>query len=402
MTLLAQVIGFGPAALGLPLAADRTGNLSALAARGLAFVDRERSAAVMRTTRFPYLVESNSTAADFLAAVHPAGRFAPVMHGPAGRALAERAGEPVALRVVGQYLAALAESITSWLREGAGEIIYGQEIRWIRRAGDGTFTSLTADLRPVLRSQAVVLATGAREDTHHFSGRLGVDPARVVGSADILMGQLESAVRVAGAGGRIVIIGGSHSGFSVAGLLLRHCATLDEAQITIVHRGITLAFPSLAAMSRSPWGALSPPTVCPDTGMVNRFRGLRNRARELCTAALCGTERRIRLCEAASPQAASALAEAALIVYAAGYRSTTPDLIDDDGTPIPLPPTSGYVAVDDQCHVLGPDGPVPDLYGIGIGFARISRYGERRAALNFFHGPDAEDIVRALMQPVTT
>lgn len=399
MISLVQVIGFGPATLGLPLAADRMGELDRLAAHGMTIVDRAISPAVLRAGRFPFLVESNSAARDFVAGVDPAGRFGDVLDRPAGRRLVEHGDRPVPLRHVGEYLADLADEVAGWLRGSTGGIRYGREVRRIRRNTDGTFTSLCTAYRPVVRSHAVVLATGATEDT----ARHGVPGDRLVPSARLLMGDLGQVEHALRAGGPVVILGGSHSGFVAADMVLaRQGGAVRPGQITVVHRQIALAFSSVAELAAAGPLAEAPPMgpslVCPETGVVNRFNGLRGSARRLCAATLAGTEDRVRLCPAGTAEARRAIAGAAVVVHASGYRGTAPEVVDADGTVIALRRERGCLAVDENCQVLGPHGSVAGVHGLGIGFARGDEHGQRRTAINVFHGRDAEDIVRSLLQ----
>ncbi|MGX7825342.1 FAD/NAD(P)-binding protein [Actinokineospora sp. 24-640] len=385
MTPSVQVIGFGPAGLGLPLAADRLGRLDELGAAGLVFLDRARHAEALRVSRFPYLIDSNSPAGDFTAAVDPDGRFGPVLRRPAAAELRARAAEPVPLRLVGAYLGDMADNITTWLRTGAGEVRYGRAVATVRRHGT-TFTSYDAEGRPITDSRSVVLATGAREAVEVP----GVPPERVVASAAVLAGR-----RRAEPGGHAVIVGGSHSGFAVADVLLRKHGV---AGVTVVHRGLSLGFASLADLAGMDAALFAPSAVCRETGRVNRFTGLRSRARELCLAVLAGSEPRVRLCADGTPEAALALAEATLVVSASGYRSAVPALYDDEH-PVPVTRLGGAALVDDQCRVLGPDGPIAGVHGLGIGFARLHHTGERRVGVNVFHGPDAGDILANLLHP---
>jgi hypothetical protein len=403
MIPLVQVIGFGPATLGLPLAADRMGELDRLAAHGVTFVDRAISAAVLRSGRFPFLVESNSAARDFVAGVDPAGRFGGVLDRPAGRRLVRDGDRPVPLRHVGEYLADLADEVAGWLHGGTGGIRYGREVRRVRRNADGTFTSLCTAYRPVVRSHAVVLATGAIEDT----ARHGVPGDRLLPSARLLagdLGQVEQALR---AGRPVVILGGSHSGFVAADMVLGRCgAVVRPGQITVVHRRIALAFSTVAELAaagpRAEAPPMGPPVVCPETGVVNRFAGLRGSARRLCAAVLARAEQRVRLCPADTAEARQAIVGAAVVVHASGYRGTAPELVDADGTVIPLRRERGYLAVDDECQVLGPRGPVAAVHGLGIGFARGDGQGQRLTGINVFHGRDAEDIIKSLLVRAST
>ncbi|MYU12623.1 hypothetical protein GTZ78_18450, partial [Streptomyces sp. SID8361] len=57
---LCQVVGFGPAALGVALAADRGGVLEQFLGEGLVFLDRDTTRRPPGGRRLPYLIESNS------------------------------------------------------------------------------------------------------------------------------------------------------------------------------------------------------------------------------------------------------------------------------------------------------------------------------------------------------
>ncbi|MEU3523140.1 FAD/NAD(P)-binding protein [Streptomyces sp. NPDC038707] len=403
MTPLVQVIGFGPATLGLPLAADRMGELSSLATHGMTFVDRAFGPGVLRTSRFPFLIESNSPARDFVAGVDPAGRFGEVLDRPAGRKLVEQGERQVPLQHVGEYLADLADEITGWLDGTAGGISYGREVRRVRRNADGTFTSLCTAGRPVLRSHAVVLATGATEDT----ARHGVPGDRLVPSARLLAGDLDQVGHAVRAGRPVVVVGGSHSGFAAVGLMLaRYGGAVRPGQITVVHREIALSFPGVAELAAAgPLAGTPPmkrPVVCRETGAVNRFSGLRGAARQLCLAVLARAEARVRLCPAGTAEARRAIAGAAVVVHSSGYRGTAPEMVEADGTPVPLEREHGCITVGEACRVLGPKGPLAGVYGLGIGFARRDAGSERRVGINVFHGQDAEDIVTSLLTRAST
>lgn len=398
MTPLVQVIGFGPATLGLPLAADRMGELDRLTGLGLTFVDRAISPAVLRARRFPFLIESNSPARDFLAGVDPAGRFSGVLDLPAARRLTEHSDRPVPLRHVGEYLSDLADEVAGQLQGSAGGIRYGREVRRIRCNADGTFTSLCTAGRPVVRSHAVVLGTGATEDV----ARHGVPGDRLVLSARLLagdLGQVEHALRT---GRPVAILGGSHSGFVAADLMLaRYGGAVRPGQITVVHRELALAYANIAELAAA-GPPPAPPLVCAETGAVNRFNGLRGSARRLCAAILAGAEQRVRLCPAGTAEARQAVTGAAVVVHASGYRGTAPEVVEAGGAPVALRRDQGCVAVNERCRVLGRDGPVADVYGLGIGFARGDEHGRRRAGINVFHGRDAEDIVESLLTRAST
>ncbi|PRY30506.1 NAD(P)/FAD-dependent oxidoreductase [Pseudosporangium ferrugineum] len=396
MNPLVQVIGFGPAALGLPLSADRTGDLAALADAGVAFLERA-PADTARAGRMPYLIDSNSPAADFLAGIDPGGRFGAVLRRRPARALAERGRSPVPLRLVAGLLGDIADAVAAWLAGTGGELTYGRDVREIRHGPGGTFTSVGADGRELV-SRAVVFATGGGEQDPRPAGPPpGAVPARVMTSQEVLSGSIQPAVAALRAGLPVVIVGGSHSGFSVADLLLRSCGTkLTPGQITILYRRLDLCFDSMSELDASGWRPGYAPAVCPDTGMVNRHRGLRGRSRDLCLAVLKGRERRVRLCRA---EAEAYGRGAGVVVTATGYRATAPPLIGPDGRRVPLRMSAGRYELDPRGRLLGPDGAVPGLFGIGLGYGRRDAHGDYDVGLNFFHGRHAEEIVDGLLRP---
>lgn len=396
--MLAQVVGFGPSSLGLPLAADRMGELDTLYAQGLRYIDRISGPMELRGSRFPFLIESNSPAYDFMSGVDPDGSFGAVLSRPAARRLMECGHQQVLLRDVSEYLADLADEISRWVQRGGGENKYGCEVGTIRRNQDGTFTTLGVSGNDVLTSRRVVMATGAAEDV----GLFGLGSDRYLTSAQLFTGDFDRVDAALASGRPVVVVGGAHSGFASAKLLLARCGgKIRTGQITVIHRTIALHFESLAAFAAaepvSDEVPMASPVVCTETGQVNRFKGLRGSARDLCLSVISGRQPQVRLVLAGTPAADRAIAAGQVIVHACGYRGTSPSVVEADGTPIPLVRHDGRVAVDASCQVLAAEGPVAGLHGLGIGFARSDPSGVPRVGVNVFHGQDSEDIMRSLL-----
>lgn len=405
MTFLCQVVGFGPAALGLPVAADRLGVLDAFLDRGVSFLDRSRDRKEMRDTRFPYVVVANSTGQDFFEAISTTGQLRAALEGPAAQSLRRRAADRIPLALVGDFMNELTDVVLAAVDASRSRLVHGVDIRTVVRNADATFTSYTAEGRPVSTSRSLVLATGARQDTNLL---VNERHRRTVSSSAILGGDLEEIALAVAAGRQITVVGGSHSGFAVASLILeRFGDRVRSGQLTIVHRDVVLFFEDTAAAQD--WvgyaGALSkrPPVQCTDTGLVNRFRGLRGPSKQLCRAVVSGSEARVRLLHAEDPEANKAIEDAGLVVNACGFRTAHVDLRDNRSRPIDVGWNRGSVAVDDGCRVLDQHGSVIEgLYGLGLGYARVDASGEGRAAINVFHGTDAETIVESLFRMLTT
>ncbi|MYU18235.1 hypothetical protein GTZ78_48045, partial [Streptomyces sp. SID8361] len=339
------------------------------------------------------LIESNSAAADFLCAVDPAGAFTEPLAGPAARLLRERADRHVPLAVAGAFLDDLAQAVA----ETAPDNMIRADVASLRRGADGAWTSSTADGRPLVTSRFAVLATGGHEDTARTARGYGISPSRVLPSGEVLSGGLTHLAGRLRAGGRIAVLGGSHSAFAAAALLL-DCLG-DQAPrhgIHLVHRTLALGHPGhREADVQADVPAMSWET-CPETGVVNRFHGLRGVARELCLRVLDGSEDRLVFHDGtyAPPDI---LTRADLVIHAAGYCTRQVPVYDADGCPVPLGRSKGTVVVDDECRVTGADGAViPGLFGLGLGYARRDAYGRRRVGVNVFHGTDADHIVYAV------
>ena len=91
------------------------------------------------------------------------------------------------------------------------------------------------------------------------------------------------------------MVGGSHSAFAVAGLLLRAPVPWRPGAITIAHRSpVLVTYPDVAA-ARADGAGVAAGQLCPATGMVHRFGGLRSDAAALYRRVRQGTERRVRL-----------------------------------------------------------------------------------------------------------
>ncbi|MFC8914135.1 hypothetical protein ACFT5C_00035 [Streptomyces sp. NPDC057116] len=393
---LCQVIGCGPAALGLPVAADRTGELSRLLGEGVRFLDRSPDPMALSRLRFPFLIDANSVGGDFIAGVRRDGVFARTLAGRAGRALRKHHDRQVPLSLVGEFMNDLSRAV----EEVLGGFRYGADVRSVHRNTDGSWTSVDRFGSELVTSESVVLATGGLEDTGRIANLYGIAGSRLLGSAELLSGRFHEAAEVLRKGGRISIVGGSHSGFATAELLLRLFGkSVPPGGIALIHRGIALSYESLTEAQSVIPDAAQRLEVCQESGMVNRFHGLRAGPRELCLRTLQGREQRLALYETGSAAARRALSEAGLVVHSAGYRPREVHLYDERGERIPLGGAAG--AVDDRCRLVdGELRAVPGVFGLGLGYARSDAWGRRRVGINAFHGEDAERIVSEVLARV--
>jgi hypothetical protein len=400
MTTHCQVVGYGPAALGLAVAADRIAALDRFLSRGVTFIDASPDLAALKRQRFPYVIESNSPGGEFLAGVSATGALRGVLSMSAARRLRAHKDRPAPLFVVGQLMNDLTDALGPLLRESPSRTLLDTRICRVERNPDGTFTSYTTDGRPAVTSRALVLATGGTEDVTTLAARYGLSAEMIVTSAAVLTDRLDRVAAAVRASQPIVVVGGSHSALSVANQIVeRFGDALDDGQVTVAYRSILLGFSSLAEAHAWPHrvgGEIR--AICPETGLVNRFRGARGDAKRLCAAVLAGTERRIRLCPLQTRDVARTMAQAGAVVQATGYRPAEVTLREANGNAIELRRQLGKVAVDPRCRLVARTGHIVErAFGIGIGYARASRSAESMVAINAFHGPDAEHIVTELL-----
>lgn len=387
-----QVIGFGPASVGLAVAADRIGCLRRWLADGVVFLESRPEG---HAGWLDYRILSNSPAGDFCAGVASEGELAGVLAGGPARELARQSREIVPLQHVDQFVRELcAETRRVAKYHGHDLVRYDSTVARIDCCSDGTFETVDRDGRVLARSRRLVLASGSIEQLDDTRLRAWTGPSwrgTRLDSAQVLRGRADDAIVDAlERTGRIVILGGSHSGWSVAEYLLRaHGSRLGGDAVAIFSsRPVREYFDSVHEALRH--GVVpEPAAVCPETGRVHRFDGLRGPSQSLFRAVRDRAERRVRVC-AARPEL---IGPDELIVTAAGYRTRAIPILTDGGAPLALRASRGQCEADSAGRLADASGRcVRGLYGIGIGYApRVG--GSLRVGINCFHGSLAESIL---------
>ncbi len=178
-------------------------------------------------------------------------------------------------------------------------------------------------------------------------------------------------------GRRIVILGGAHSAYSVAGALLTlpGAEKLAPAQVVILQRRPPPIFYPDADAAAADDYAVKPGATCPRTGRVNRLGGLRGDGRETWRrlTGRPGAAREPRLAarylvEFETEALRRQVDEAALVIPCFGYRAATLPIYDPAGRRLALRADAGGDAVGPDCRVLLADGSaLPNVFGIGLG-----------------------------------
>ncbi len=389
-----QVVGFGPAALGIFLAADRKRRIEPLFSRGVLVLERARNRAAARASRFPYVIQSNSPACEFVTGYGGLSRYRELSHSPELQALAACGERAVPLTDVAALVNLTAEAIEQDIAKTLGSCVsYAVNVARLVRTATGSLRTLTADGSVIAESANVILATGADENPSSVQRAPGSDPEMVVPSARVLRGELGPVIEAVEHGFWVHVIGSSHSAFSALTLILKEVGDrLRPGQLRLVCREVRLYFDSVGAAEAAGHSAPAA-AVYEATGEVNKFDGLRGQPRSLYLDILAGVESRVTLMPW---EAFRGRARRSVCVSAVGYSPRSLPITDECRAAglIDVPPE--LQSVDEQCRVLIDGKPVVGLYGLGIGYPRRLNDGPRRIGLNFFHGADAELIVEQL------
>jgi len=387
------ICGGGPAGLGLLICAAREGKLERLLDEGVAIVERRDT--LGSGSMAHYRINANSLGVAFLESLdelREQERFARLLDAEATRELAAWRDRRPPLRVVGRYLAELGAVVGGTVaRHPSCEVVTQTEVRKIRLLpGGGVVVSgsrANEDEYSVTGKRAVI-AMGGKPPADFASCTLapGLDlrpfASKVVHASKLLdsRSEVEPELRASLAGGApVTIVGGRHSGWSTAWLLLNddrfRAENPGDGRITILHRGtIDLFFPTAAEAEAAGYSVDLAKDVCPLSGRVHRYGGLRGDARALALQTLRGAGRaaQIRLVDlqtAAGVEAArSALEQAAVVISATGHQPRLPELVAADGAPLHVAYRRGGAATSERALFTSEDGSeLPELVGYGLG-----------------------------------
>jgi hypothetical protein len=167
----------------------------------------------------------------------------------------------------------------------------------------------------------------------------------------------------------VTVLGGSHSGWAVAARLV----STGGGLVTLVQRRPPpIFYPSAAEATADGYGFHPVSDVCPLSGRVHRFGGLRGPARDLALRAVRGGAARFRLVTDAGPWTPARLAAlgvlpAPAVVACFGYGPRLPEL-SRHGRPLRLRTAGGALDTGTDGVVRDEAGAVvPGLFAYGLG-----------------------------------
>jgi hypothetical protein len=381
------ILGGGPAGTGPLVWAAQHGKLAWLLERGVAIVERSGK---FGGSLDGYVINADSPGTSFLECLDTnwaRAAFAPVLTAEPTRKLEAMRQQYPPLQLIADFERCLGEALAPIVADAHGCRLARGDAASVRLMSDGT-VAVRLKSGETLAARSVVFGLGGQQDmAAHLAREIlpGVrlaDAARekIVPSGHLLKPPgVAEATRILAAAKRrkVVIIGGSHSAFSAAWVLLNTCAgvAFADGDIVIVHRRPQRVFYGTEDEARADGFSYTVRDVCPMTRRVHRMGGLRNDGRELWRRITgrpgAAPETRVRLMPLSSltPQMLKRLLhDAALVVPALGYRPNTLPVFDASGARVPLAADAGRVAVDRMSRLLRIDGTVlPGLFGVGLG-----------------------------------
>lgn len=389
--------GGGPAATGVIVCAAAEHKFAELLSRGVAIIERSEHTGAGSIGHYP--ITANTRGLTFLRSleqVEPRQAFESVLADHATQVLDRMRNVFPSLPVVGRHLEGIGRVVESALaaheRCSVNTRYVVREVQLLRGGGVTVGAEDAAGIRSSIEitAQFAVLAMGGTPRTgldelevlpgltlRPYSDKL-CHAAVVLDDRAGLPADLRQMVARARS---VAIVGGSHSAWSAAWLLIRDPALRDRQgrppSVTVLHRSPLRFFFWSEAKARSAGYEFDPALdVCPSTRTVNRHGGLRADAHALAWSAIRGGHRTspvraIRLADDPDGRRAAArvLDEAGAIVAAVGYDANLPDIRAADGSPLTLSRSAKGLVVTPSAHPVAADGPVPELmaYGLGAG-----------------------------------
>jgi hypothetical protein len=391
--------GGGPAMIGPVICAARTGQLDELLDQGVLVIDRD--AVVGGGSLRYYGISSNSLAVAFLEGldeIPEGGPFDAVRDDPATVELRKLSGVHAPLKYAGAYLDSLGATVTQLLeRHPRCAVARGTTVREVRIRPGGVAVATENGIARVVHAGKAVLTMGGRAPENleklKLAQGLSLEPyasklRHASALFDARIGLPSRLIEAARVSGEVAILGGSHSAWSIAWIVLNDPRFRDERgappMVTMLHRSPIRLFYLTREEAEAERYPFDPERdVCPVSGRVNRVAGLKGDARELARRALGLEEgavpiRLLALADAERREVEQVLERVGMIVAATGYRPRLPELCTERGARVEPGRSSAGLAVNDRAELVTRGGNAIDSvlsYGLGVGIRAPRRIG---------------------------
>jgi hypothetical protein len=417
--------------MGLLFNALKSGTLPDLAREGLIVVDASPTPGT--GSLGDYRITANSVGDVFLDCLRdPALRdvFAALEHSPTYWRIRRQAQNAPQLSDVGELLAEASKLLLDFIVQRYGvKLWHSTVVTEVVKEGDEFVIWVEKDGRTRrIRSASLVLNLGGFQDPAYLRDGLAAQGLLLPATANVMSSdrilrmnavQLrETFAPALATSGRITIVGGSHSAFSVLENLADALEFAGLKELTLVHRSPIRMFYESAQLASAAQYSFDPvQDVCPISGRVNRSSGLRYRALDVGRAVIAhgrvgNTGVRVKSLQthggpaADYEQAAMALIDSSVVVQCTGYQPRLPPFSDAEGNPVTLNQVKGGIDSDlsgcprdtrgQRIHGLY-------LFGVGAGLAADERLGSepsfngRIYGVWQFHNDATMAVIDALM-----
>lgn len=391
------VCGFGPAGCGVLLHALKAGALTELAQNGLVVIDRAKTPGVGKISS--YKLTGNSLAQVFVDCIDDpdfGDLFEPLLRShPAIARLRAIHQDVPPLDLAGESLAIMAKRFAAHLVEHYGiTLLTETEIERIVSRKDDGYDIQARDRQGALRqigADKIVAAFGGCQ-TVDTASRCTIWPGvtlnrwrrKILVSDEFLMMSddtvREQILMNADRPFEVVVVGGSHSAFSTADRLAAALEPFGLCRILMLHRApIRLFYPSVEAADADGYDFVDPDDICPMSGRVNRFGGLRYRSFEVARSVFRNglvpdSQVSVDLVPMTTlaakdlPVLLQRLDRAPVIIPALGYQANLPPLIGPDGELVRLQNNPTGLNVDPTGRPLLLSGaPLANFHAFGLG-----------------------------------
>ncbi|MEL6962774.1 MAG: hypothetical protein AAFO01_08470, partial [Pseudomonadota bacterium] len=313
------------------------------------------------------------------------------------------------LDVVGDFLTAMAQRTMAYLeKEYDIPILLETAVDTIQHRADGHYTLHLRDVgsgrHHDLDVENVLCSFGGRQgldvlkDCEVQPGlKLGDHTQRLLSSDDVLMlsnDEIQRAVPIT-ADGEVVVVGGSHSAMSTIDRLTDGLGPVGLRRIIMLHRGpLRLYYASVEEAERDRYVFDRELDICPMSGRVNRFGGLRYRSFDVARSILDTGKTpnqsievvSVPLHETQSDAVSRHLNQASAVIACLGYQANLPPVVDHWKREIGLQNTPRGLEIDDDGRALLADGqPLAGLFVYGIG-SRLLKRSKAIGGERSFHG----------------
>jgi hypothetical protein len=381
------VIGGGPAGFGPLVCALQRGQDKELLERGVVWL--ERGSRLGGGALGDWDIDSDTLPEVLLESIEKAPALRDLLEHGLARKLSSYRGGSFPLPLAAEFLDVVGERLATLVSGTHSEVHSGTNVEKVTREDDGTYAVLaqTKEGPQTFRAESVVYALGG----YHLVpdgvtvGLLDL-PApgtlpdgRTVMTAGTLFETNGRAVfkNLAASRPKIAIVGGSHSAFAAAEIVLQELRDrLDPGAVRILARERPrLAYPSLAAAHADGYMEANEKDVCPETSRVNRLAGLRLGRQELLRRVwgLGGTEKERRV--EILPYSPAGFEDADLVILAIGFSANTvPYYRGSERVLLNAERGNGARLVDQESRLLDAEGhALPDAWGIGMGSGYVPR-----------------------------